>query len=154
MPISFLPCLFVILIALCVWVSSALAASYLAALSDTVATSYVWLFEFKYSQFCYNACFENGNLSQQIGILGSNLNIMQISRLLRSDFIRGKHQMKEETAPSSTELHKSTSNEHVHTPQTSTCSLSLLSVLWATSIHVCCENFSFQSHNPPFTTSW
>lgn len=47
------------------------------------------------SQFCYSACFENGNLFQQIDILGNNLNIIQISHLLRSDFICEEHQMKE-----------------------------------------------------------
>lgn len=54
----------------------------------------MWLFKFKYSQFCYNACFENGNFFQWIDILGNNLNIIQISCLLRSDLVREK-QMKE-----------------------------------------------------------
>ena len=101
MPVSFLPCFFfwVILIALCVWVASALAASYIAALSNTVATSYMWLFKFKYSQFCSIACFENENLFQQIDVLGNNLNKMQISYLLRSDFVHKKHEMKGDLYP-------------------------------------------------------
>ena len=61
--------------------------SYIAALSNMVATSYMWLFKFKYSQFCFNACFENENLFHQIEVLGNNLNIMQISCLLSNDFI-------------------------------------------------------------------
>ena len=95
MPVSFLPWFFlcVVLIALCMCVATILA-SYIAVLSNTVATSYMWLFKFKYSQFCSNACFENENLFQQIEVLGNNLNIMQISCLLRNDFIHKKRKIK------------------------------------------------------------
>ena len=97
MPVSFLPwlllCVCVVLTALCMCVATVLAP-YIAALSNTGATSYMWLFKFKYSQSCSNACFENENLFQQIEVLGNNLNIMQISCLLRNDFIRKKRKIK------------------------------------------------------------
>ena len=86
-------CVCVVLIALCMCVATVLA-SYIAVLSNMVATSYMWLFKFKYSQFCSNACFENENLFQQIEVLGNNLNIMQISCLLRNDFIHKKRKIK------------------------------------------------------------
>lgn len=47
----------------------------------------------KYSQFCYNTCFENRICSNLIDILGKNLTIMQISHLLLHKFLFQKQQV-------------------------------------------------------------